>query len=384
MHWSLMNNKLYEAIVVGGGPAGLSAGIELAKHGIRVLLIEQKKEVGVPVQCGEAVSRLFMEEAGFAPDLPWVVAKVFSLELVMPSGRSVILSQEGYCIRRDVFDRWLFDEYVRLGGGAHPGEKVLGAEETAAGIRLRTTKGEYMAGFLVAADGPSSRLATSLGMRGKAECTSAIQYKFRPVGNWRAGTLSFYFSGEMAGGYYWIFPRGGEVNVGAGGSNRSMLKAALENFCRMRGFNPEERISVSGGLVPCSPPSVRLSSDRAVVCGDAAGLVHPASKGGIHLAVHSGRAGGRAVLGAIRSGAALSSYADGIGGLEAFREPYFSLLRSSLRFTDREYNIIGEVAGGSRDRSPVGDLLLHPAAWPLLPRLLGLYKAYRKTARWIW
>ncbi|MDP8246842.1 MAG: FAD-dependent monooxygenase [Candidatus Tritonobacter lacicola] len=59
-----MNDKLYEAIVVGGGPSGLSAGIELAKHG----------------------------------------------------------------------------------------------------IRLRTTKGEYMAGFLVAADGPSSRLAIFLGL----------------------------------------------------------------------------------------------------------------------------------------------------------------------------------------------------------------------------
>lgn len=379
-----MNNKLYEAIVVGGGPAGLSAGIELARHGIRVLLIEQKKGVGVPVQCGEAVSRLFMEEAGFAPDLPWVVAKVFRLELVLPDGRSVILSREGYCIRRDVFDRWLFDEYVRLGGGAHLGEKVIGAEETGAGIRLRTTKGEYVAGFLVAADGSSSRLAISLGMRGRAECISAIQYKFRPVGDWRVGTLSFYISSKIAGGYFWIFPRGGEVSVGACGSNRSMLKGALENFCRMRGVNPEERISVNGGLIPCSPPSGRMSSDRAVVCGDAAGLVHPASKGGIHLAVHSGRAGGRAVLGAIRSGAALSSYADGIGRIEAFREPCFSMLRSSLRFTDREYNIISEAAGGSRDRLPLSGLLLHPAAWPLLPRLLGLYRAYRKTARWTW
>ena len=380
-----MNNKLYEVIIVGGGPAGLSAGIELAKKNVEVLLIEQKKEVGVPVQCGEAVSRLFMEESGFGPDLPWVMSPVRRLRMVMLDGSRFTLSRSGYCIRRDLFDRWLFDEYVRLGGGAHLGEKVLGAEETAAGIRLRTTKGEYMAGFVVAADGPSSRLATSLGMRGKAECISAIQYKFHPGGDCRTGTLSFYFSGGIADGYFWIFPRGDEVSVGAGCSNRSILKGALENFCRERGFEPSGRFSVNGGLIPCSRPLGRLASERVVVCGDAAGLVHPASKGGIHLAVHSGRAGGRAVLEAVRSGTSLSSYADEISRIEAFREPYFDILRSALQFSDLEYNIIGRVAGGgSPGLIPIGRILSCPAAWALLPRFIGLYRAYRKTARWIW
>ena len=38
----------YDAIVIGGGPAGLSAGIELAQAKYRVLLLE-KESFGGPI-----------------------------------------------------------------------------------------------------------------------------------------------------------------------------------------------------------------------------------------------------------------------------------------------------------------------------------------------
>jgi len=163
------------------------------------------------------------------------------------------------------------------------------------------------------------------------------------------------------------------------------LRNALDDFCRLHGYEPSGRISAHGGLIPDGGLARRISSERVVVCGDAAGLVHPASKGGIHLAVYSGRAAGRAVAGLIGAGIPLSSYAREIAEVKAFHGTYYERLRSALRFTDREYNLIGELAGGGTPKMlPLRRVLLRPSSWPLLPRLLGLYRAYVATARWMW
>src|SRR5688500_8588029 len=45
----------YDVIIAGGGPAGASAAIHLARGGVRVLLLEQKK-FPRPKLCGEFIS----------------------------------------------------------------------------------------------------------------------------------------------------------------------------------------------------------------------------------------------------------------------------------------------------------------------------------------
>src|ERR1051325_2182411 len=51
-----MSNSInYDVIIAGGGPAGSSAAIHLARRGIRVLLVEQKK-FPRPKLCGEFIS----------------------------------------------------------------------------------------------------------------------------------------------------------------------------------------------------------------------------------------------------------------------------------------------------------------------------------------
>src|SRR5438094_348007 len=43
----------YDAIVVGSGPAGGTAARYAARRGLKVLLVDKRKEIGVPVQCGD-------------------------------------------------------------------------------------------------------------------------------------------------------------------------------------------------------------------------------------------------------------------------------------------------------------------------------------------
>ena len=44
-----------DILIIGAGPAGSSAALKAAQEGARAILIEQKKEIGVPVQCAEYI-----------------------------------------------------------------------------------------------------------------------------------------------------------------------------------------------------------------------------------------------------------------------------------------------------------------------------------------
>ena len=43
---------MYDVVVVGAGPAGSTSARYAARRGLKVLLLDRRKEIGVPVQCG--------------------------------------------------------------------------------------------------------------------------------------------------------------------------------------------------------------------------------------------------------------------------------------------------------------------------------------------
>ena len=42
----------YDVIIVGGGPSGSMAAIELAKANLSVCVLDKKSDIGSPVRCG--------------------------------------------------------------------------------------------------------------------------------------------------------------------------------------------------------------------------------------------------------------------------------------------------------------------------------------------
>src|SRR5205814_3836551 len=88
--------------------------------------------------------------------------------------------------------------------------------------------------------------------------------------------------GVVPGGYAWVFPKGDHANFGIGGweSEGPRLREALARLCEVHGARADDLVDVRGYRLPLRAPDSRLARGRALVVGDAAGLIDPVSGDG--------------------------------------------------------------------------------------------------------
>ena len=196
----------YDLIVIGGGPGGLMAAKKAAEDGLKVVLIERKKNIPeINRYCGQIfyIRKLSSSKAGLHGDgyIEPVSVEVadhtyrfnfpgpgFSLDYngpIKPYYHWVEISPSGYQIyrRKDTIWGFFYDKEVFLAGllasaqkaGAEilPGTIGMAAENTPDGVkvRVRGKAGEQTleAKKAIAADGVSSNIVDSLGLNKKRQ-----------------------------------------------------------------------------------------------------------------------------------------------------------------------------------------------------------------------
>ena len=283
---------MYDAVIVGAGPAGLCTGGMLAKAGWSVCIVDRRRQIGLPVRCGEATGNR-EELARFLPvDEAWIAGDVrgFALHHLGDVSLAVDMPDAGVVLHRDRFEQALAEQARRSGAeilletpvtGLAPGGEAAGGVVCAGG---RVIEG----GVVVGADGPESNVGRWAGITGPLalrEVGTSAQYRVRS-GAFHDGRLHF-FMGEsiIAEGYLWVFPKSpDELSVGVGSSaygpgQRRPLEA-LDAFIagNMAGA---EKSSLITGAVPLAISPRKLHRGNVLVVGDAARQVNPLSGGGI-------------------------------------------------------------------------------------------------------
>lgn len=377
-----------DVLIVGAGPAGGSAARWLAEEGLRVHVVEMRREVGRPVQCGEAISDVALRHHGLAPD-EWVRSRVRGIQVLPPRGPPADVESPGYCVDRAAFDASLLERAVSAGASLWTGCMAKRVAREDGEFVVSTSRGPVRAGFVVAADGPRSSLAEAAGVPASTPCNVGMQFKFPAAAldappEW----LRMYLAMAYRGGYAWVFPRGPEVSVGV--DVEGDPRPRLEAFCRSLGLDPRRRLDVAGGLIPSFRRLRRLGRENLLVVGDAAGATNPIFGGGIHAALATGRMAAEAILGTWKRG-------DGTAApryeREARRSPFFApvLPRIAQRLgtaSDEELDLV--VAAFRRRRDPVGLLRLlasrgiRPGFLPQLLELPRLRKALQLTITYGW
>jgi flavin-dependent dehydrogenase len=221
----------YDAIVAGGGPAGASAAIHLARGGLRVLLIEQKKFPRAKL-CGEFISpecQTHFEKLGVSGAMVGAGPALLDETVFYSSkGHHVAVPSKwfggraAFGLSRAVMDEVLLraaqDNGVVVYEGANITEPLLDGERVA-GVRVKIdgSHHDFRASITIDATGRARILSRKMA-QGNGQRPSLVAFKahFRKT-KVTPGACEIYF---YPGGY------GGLSTVEAGTSNLCFIIAA--------------------------------------------------------------------------------------------------------------------------------------------------------------
>jgi geranylgeranyl reductase family protein len=377
-----------QIVIVGAGPAGGNAARLLSSQGYRVHVIDVRSEVGRPVQCGEAISEFALRDNAIAPD-EWVVHRVKGIAVHSPEGGTAYVPVKGYCVDRSSFDRSFVDEALAAGAGLTTHCRALAAARDDNGWRVHTSKGPLRADALIAADGPRSPTAASLGLLESASSNVGLQYKFpsRKI-DVEEEWLHLYLSQRYGGGYAWIFPRDRVVSIGVDVTRGA--KPHLHTFCRSLGLDVGERIATNGGLIPVHLRLTSLAAEGFMVVGDAAGATNPIFGGGIHAALSTSRMAAESLLADSDEwpGSASIAYRRRARS-SPFFDPVLSFVARRLHSaTDMELNLAIEAFRSRREPRGLAEMasrfLRHPTLIARALEMPLLWKALKLTITYGW
>jgi geranylgeranyl reductase family protein len=316
--------------IIGGGPAGATTSIFLAKHGIEHVLVDAHEFPRDKV-CGDGLDLNVVRVLNHID--PAIVQNELlggkekftasgGLRFILGNGNHVDINgsrAEGvnskplskpifFVAKRSDFDALLVSKIDRNVATVCFGTKITGIERVGERWKLsgKNANGnlEIDAAFIVGADGDHSVVVKYVGERKidrKNYAGALRQYWTGVTGTHKDNLLEIYFPESLPLSYFWIFPLpDGKANIGFGMASEYVakkginLRTSFEHLIktdpvlkeRFKNAQPDE--TIKGWGVPMSGSGRKPNGDGWLLVGDAASLVCPTSGEGIGSGMISG------------------------------------------------------------------------------------------------
>jgi len=309
---NLSPNLAADVVVAGASFAGAACALAAAQRGLRVVVLERKRDPGEKLR----TTGILVKEAAESTYLNLMpkrlTRRIEQVRLYSPALKSLGLSAPGYYfLATDTPEvmRWLAGELR-----AHGVDLRLGASFT---VAARSANGWQVEGvgetaFLVGADGARSRVARHCGLGEVRDFLYGIEYEFPGARLANPDALHCFISKRYAPGYIgWLLQSPTGVQAGLAlrhDAARARVPDIDEFLLRVGVAGGLPRMlkpgQVRAGLIPCGGPVQDIARDGAILSGDAAGIVSPVTAGGIHSAWEHGWTVGDAIARHLRDGGA--------------------------------------------------------------------------------
>jgi geranylgeranyl reductase family protein len=384
-----VENKIYDLIIIGAGPAGSAAALYAKKNNLDVLLLEKTFYPRDKI-CGDAISGKSMgvlKDLGLlekARKLPGTIIDSFAFG--SPAGKMIEIplsdkkkdeTPKGLVIQRKVFDPFLFD----LAKGA--AEKtiegftvndILMDGETVNGVVGKDENGEeqrFYGKIILGADGYQSIVGHKAGIynRDPKHWVVALRQYYKNV-KVKDRVLEIHFVDEIIPGYFWIFPMNdGLVNVGIGmlydsikkdnvNLKDAMAKIIKDNpLFRDRFSDAEALEEPKGWNLPVGSVRRKITGNGFMLLGDAAGLIDPFSGEGIGNALFSAKVAVEHAVQAIKDNNVSDKY------LSQYEENLWKKIGGDLRLSTklqklgRKKSLLNLVINKAHKNPKINDLI---------------------------
>ena len=301
-------NSRFDAIVVGGGPAGAAAGHVLAASGMSVAIVDRAVFPRDKL-CGGALSErseaIFKSIFGAAWDAAIeTVANGIAFYHNNQFLNRVDNYRPIYFTSRRNFDNCLLELAARRGATVLQGVPVSSIDRRLSTVSLANDR-VLRADFIIGADGVNSRIAKVLGLNAGDSPDLALGLELevpRDEMKRQPSAPEIYF-GVVRWGYGWVFPGRTSFNVGVVGllNKNPDLQVRFDSFlCNVCGVIP--RLKWKGHHIPFGSFRRRPGLGNILLAGDAAGLVEPVTGEGIAFAMLSGKCAAEGIIEAAASG----------------------------------------------------------------------------------
>jgi digeranylgeranylglycerophospholipid reductase len=301
-------------IIIGAGPAGSSTALSAVRTGADVTIVDRKTNVGIPVQCGEAIGKTGPGIAEIEIPDSSIVQPVRGFRVYSPGLLSVDYAEtepSGFIVDRRVFDKELFIRATEVGAESLLGARVIGVSRhngTVNGVVVRHEgrRKTLKAKVVIGADGVNSQIARLTGLVKSykpQDIDSCYAYEMSNCNLETHDLMQFLLGKELCPrGYIWVFPKGNNranVGIGIGGSaGTQTAKKYLDRFISKHEVGKKQLkkarvFEVRVGALPVCGPNKSNVVDGALLVGDAAGHVHPITGGGMGYAMVCGSIAGR-------------------------------------------------------------------------------------------
>lgn len=333
----MLDNKV-DVIVVGAGPAGISAGITLARGGKKVVIIERGDFAGNKNMFGGAIYARPTSEIfpNFWETAPIERNNTEHKYIIMNDNDATTINYShcekgtynSFTVIRAKWDRWCCEEAKKAGAYFAPKTVVRELiQKDGKVIGVKTDLEDFYSDIVILADGVNSLLAKQIGLRkdikdkavalGVKEVIKLPKEKIEDRFNLESDTgciceiIGGPFKGMLGLGY--IYTNKDSVVVGLGVTLDELKKRKIKPYELLNQLKQHPSISplIKGGelseysahLIPeggyKSVP--KLYADGVMVVGDAAMLVNNVHWEGTNLALLSGKFAGETAIEALNN-----------------------------------------------------------------------------------
>jgi geranylgeranyl reductase family protein len=323
-----MGKTVYDALIVGAGPAGSTAAFILASCGLKVALLD-RRDFPRPKLCGGLLTwkTIRLLETVFHITPRALAEKGVLRHAAREYGvcdrcrREVrrTLDHPFHLVDREAYDHFLLQHAISAGADFRPGSAVASVDF--ARCEAVTRNGEKWTGrFIIGADGVNSRVRRILlqarkiaeprhpGFAAALECVVP-----RQPGAFPDHPAIYY--GFIPWGYAWSFPAKGGRILGIAALKAKAgrcIRAGFRNFLAHLGLADTNALPIQTHAIPYGNHLDTPGSANVLVVGDAAGLADPFLGEGIYYAQRSAQLAAHAVLESrTHPGSAIDRYREG-------------------------------------------------------------------------